>query len=169
MEVNWNISLQHINSFSVYINTACLGNLPQTAVLINSRGLDDFIKSICWALSGKCSMSLSSCHSVKGEQARSFSPFASAVTGEWRLYGTSMFIRRLSPFLKPVLKLYFYPHYNCSAVAASKLRAWLSMLGAAYWSCGAFTASVCFQWSGENNDTQTPEVTCLNMWVSSNS
>ena len=65
VEEHWNVSPQHINCYTVYINTACLANLPQTAVLIHSRGLDDFIRSICWALSGKRSVSLSSCHSVK--------------------------------------------------------------------------------------------------------
>lgn len=144
---------QYINTYSVHINTVGLANPPQRAVLINSSGLHDFIHSVCWALSGTRSMSLPSNQSravilsfskrrAEGEQARSFSLFAFAVTREWQLYSTSMFIRPLSPFLKPALALYFDSHNNRCAVAPFNIRARLSMFGAAYWSSGAFTTTV---------------------------
>lgn len=79
----------------------------------------------------------------KWRAARPSSLFAFAVTGEWQLYGTSMFISLLSPFLKPVLMLYLYSHHNGTAVVLSNLGPLLSMCGAAYWSSGAIIPTVC--------------------------
>lgn len=77
--------------------------------------------------------------------------FAFAVTGEWQLYGTSMFISLLSPFLKPVLMLYLYSHHNGTTVALSNLGPLLSMCGASYWSSGAIIPSVCLPDVGGEN------------------
>lgn len=152
---------------------------------MNSRGFDDFINSVCWELSGTRSLSLPSNQlrtvilsfgkkGSRGSAGSVLSWFAFAVTREWQLYGTSMFIRRLSPFLEPVLTLYSYSHYNCVQSHGMVKHVWSSLLWALEYLLSQFASSRWEQWhskTGENQVSVSPEHLrlSLNMWADSDS